>query len=128
MKITGFFALLVITSVLIAGCSAAPGSIQDQTTVPTLAPVDSSTPAQEEIVVEIDNFAFVPAEVTIAVGTTVKWTNKDGVSHTVTSDDGVFDSGLLKKGDSFTYTFTQAGVFPYHCTPHSNMQASIIVK
>jgi hypothetical protein len=58
----------------------------------------------------------------------VEWTNQDGVMHTSTSDGGVWDSGLLGQGETFTYTFTLAGDHPYHCTPHPNMTGTITVE
>ncbi|MBA4383952.1 MAG: hypothetical protein C0410_04395 [Anaerolinea sp.] len=78
--------------------------------------------------VEIEDFTYAPVTITIKVGTTVTWTNKDSVRHTVTSDTGLFDSGLLGKGESFNFTFTEVGTFAYHCTPHPNMKAIIIVE
>jgi len=78
--------------------------------------------------VSMQNFAFSPAEITIKKGDTVKWTNLDSVAHTVTSDDGEFDSGLLGQNASWSRTFNEAGTFEYHCTPHPNMTAKIIVE
>ena len=71
--------------------------------------------------VDIENFAFSPDVVEVLEGTTVTWTNLDADSHTVTADDGAFDSGLLAQGESFSYTFDTLGTFPYHCTPHPSM-------
>jgi nitrite reductase (NO-forming) len=64
----------------------------------------------------------------VKVGTTVTWTNNDpGQMHTVTSD-GVFDSGFLMTGDSFSYTFDEVGEFEYYCQPHPWMRAKVIVE
>ncbi len=71
--------------------------------------------------VDIENFAFSPDMVVVLNGTTVTWTNLDADNHTVTADDGAFDSGLLEQGESFSYTFDTLGTFPYHCTPHPSM-------
>ena len=76
----------------------------------------------------IANFAFAPASVTVAVGTTVTWTNIDSAGHTVTADDGSFKSGTLGKGGTFSQTFATAGTFTYHCAFHSSMKASITVQ
>jgi plastocyanin len=81
----------------------------------------------EGVEVEIEDFAYVPGTVTIKVGTTVTWTNKDSVGHTATSDDGVFDSGMLGKGSSYSFTFTTAGTYGYFCKPHPYMVATIVV-
>jgi len=91
---------------------------------PVIAPPSVSG---EGVEVEIEDFAYVPGTVTIKVGTTVTWTNKDNVGHTATSDDGVFDSGMLSKGSSYSYTFTTAGTYGYFCTPHPYMVATIVV-
>jgi len=78
--------------------------------------------------VSIKNFAFSPDTLNISVGTTVTWTNNDSTTHTVTADDGSFDSGNLDSGKSFTFTFKKAGTFTYHCSIHPNMKATIVVK
>jgi plastocyanin len=78
--------------------------------------------------VEISGFAFVPSTLTVSVGTTVTWTNKDSVSHTVTSDDNLFDSGTLPTGATFDHTFDQKGTFEYHCSFHPYMTGKIIVE
>ena len=81
--------------------------------------------------VDISNFAFVPANMTVSVGTTVTWVNQDSVTHTVTSDLNSpvpFDSGNLAPGAQYSRTFTTAGVYHYHCTIHPYMVAVIIVS
>lgn len=66
---------------------------------------------------------------TVAAGTTVTWTNEDpGVAHTVTSVDGLFDSGFINDGDTWSYTFEDPGEFEYLCTPHPWMRAKIVVE
>ena len=76
--------------------------------------------------------AFTPASITVKVGTTIKWTNKDGMTHTVTSDSGdseVFDSGSLGDGGIFSWTYNTAGTFNYHCAIHpTTMKAKVIVN
>jgi plastocyanin len=77
---------------------------------------------------EIDNFAFSPETITIKKGTKLTWTNKDSVEHTVTGDDGKGpDSGPLSQGETYSYTFNEAGSFAYHCAPHPSMKATVIV-
>ena len=80
--------------------------------------------------VEIKGFAFNPASITIKVGETVTWTNNDGATHTVTADNsGDFQSsGNLAQGDTYKVTFDKAGTFPYHCSIHPNMKATITVQ
>jgi plastocyanin len=81
------------------------------------APSQGAT-ASQPAEIKLVNFKFTPAQLTVKVGTTVVWTSEDNVPHTVTADDGSFDSGNLKKGDSFKFTFTKAGKFPYYCAFH----------
>ncbi len=76
----------------------------------------------------IQGFAFSPQTLTVPVNTTVKWTNKDGTTHTVTSNSGAFDSGSLTDGSSYSFQFNTAGTYPYHCSIHPSMTASIIVQ
>jgi plastocyanin len=78
--------------------------------------------------VSMSGMAFSPTVITVTVNTTVTWTNKDGVAHTVTSDTGLFDSGNINSGASYSHKFVAAGTYNYHCTYHSNMIASIIVQ
>jgi plastocyanin len=70
----------------------------------------------------------VPSTLTVSVGTTVTWTNKDSASHTVTSNDNLFNSGTLANGATFQHTFNQKGTFEYHCSIHTSMTAKVIVE
>ena len=85
---------------------------------PPAAGGTSPAVASGEAEVELEDFQFVPKELTVKVGTTVKFANKDTAEHTVTSDTNLFDSGFLAKGDTFSFTFTQPGEYPYYCAPH----------
>ena len=78
--------------------------------------------------IEISDFAFSPETLNIKKGDSVTWSNKDDVRHTATSDEGVFDSNLLAKGQSFRYDFNEVGTFSYHCTPPPYMKAKIVVQ
>ena len=71
---------------------------------------------------------YLPANFTAKVGQTVTWVNQDSNPHTVTSSTGAFDSGAIAAGASYSYTFTQAGVYQYSCTYHSWMKGTIIVS
>lgn len=120
------FAFVAILA-LLAACSGKAAPTQSYS--PTTSTQASSSPGNSSASPEvaIKGFAFTPATLTIKVGTTVKWTNQDSVAHTVTSDTGIFDSGDLADGDTFTFTFTHAGTFAYHCTMHPSMTATIVV-
>ena len=76
----------------------------------------------------IINLSFDPASVTVQTGAAVIWTNEDAPPHTVTSVDGIFDSGVFDPGASFTWTFDQPGSFPYVCQLHPQMQGTVIVE
>ncbi len=81
-----------------------------------------------EIAVEIKDFAFSPKEITIKAGSTVRWTNRDVAGHSATADDGTsFDTGIIANGETGTVTFDKPGSYNYHCTPHPNMKATVIV-
>lgn len=77
--------------------------------------------------VAIADFAFSPATLTITAGDTVVWTNEDTMIHTATSTSGLFDSGDLDQGESYSLTFTTPGTYDYLCTPHPNMTGRIVV-
>ena len=80
--------------------------------------------------VKIDNFSFGPASLTVAAGTTVTWTNRDGFPHTVVSTDDAktFKSKVLDTDEKFSFTFTQAGTFPYFCSIHPKMTGKVVVQ
>ena len=84
------------------------------------------TPAANEV--WIQGNAFNPGNRTVSVGTTVTWTNKDGIAHTVTSNTGAFGSGSLANNATFSFTFDTAGSYPYHCTIHPGMTGTITVQ
>lgn len=78
--------------------------------------------------VSIQGMAFNPLTLTVTKNTTVKWTNNDALSHTVTSDTGAFNSGTLSPTGTFSFQFTSTGTFSYHCSFHPDMTATIIVQ
>ena len=79
-------------------------------------------------VITIDNFTFTPKEMTVAVGTTVKWVNHDDIPHTVVEKKTTFRSKALDTDDSYSFTFTSAGTFDYFCGLHPHMVGQVIVK
>ena len=89
----------------------------------------SSTPTAANSV-EISNFAFSPASITVKKGTTVTWTNKDSVRHDVIADDpsdAAPNGPLLDQGKTYSFTFTKVGTYSYHCTPHPYMKGTVAV-
>jgi len=78
--------------------------------------------------VKIDNFSFGPVELTVPVGTTVTWTNRDDIPHTVVSTDKVFKSKVLDTDEKFSFTFSRAGTYPYFCSIHPKMTGKVVVQ
>lgn len=94
---------------------------QNQQNPSTATPVASNT-------VAIENFAFQPVNVQVKVGATITWTNKDTAPHTVTfRDSSLKSSGILRQGDTYSYTFTKVGTFTYYCDLHRYMTAQVTV-
>lgn len=77
--------------------------------------------------VAIVDMSFQPSDVTVTASETVRWTNKMSMPHTVTADDGSFDSGPLDENQSFSHVFSDAGAFAYHCSIHPFMTGTVIV-
>ena len=82
----------------------------------------------EDATAKIDNFTFVPARLTVKAGTTVTWRNEDVIPHTVTSAARLFKSKALDTDDSFSFTFTEPGIYEYFCSLHPRMTATIVVE
>ena len=82
-------------------------------------------------IVQIVNFAFVPAEIRVPQGGSVTWVYCEPPEtdlHNTVSDTGVWDAPLLDIGESFTFRFDEAGSFPYHCAPHPFMKGTVLVE
>lgn len=136
------FVLLALSLLaLLAACgggstSSASTPTAAPTATPTAAPTDTPTPTAAPTTapttngnsITIANFAFAPATLTVKVGTKVTWTNNDSATHTVTADQGAFNSPDLPTGQSYSFTFTKAGTYSYHCAIHSSMTATIVVQ
>jgi plastocyanin len=79
--------------------------------------------------VNIDNFSFTPATLTVPVGAKVTWTNKDDVPHTVVSTNNAFHhSPALDTDESFSYAFDKAGTYEYYCSVHPKMVGKVVVR
>src|ERR1700691_2948613 len=98
------------------------------TTMGRVGDVGAQEKAPAGAVVEIDNFSFAPAAVTVPVGTTVTWTNRDDIPHTVVSTDDVFKSKALDTDDKFSFVFSRPGTYSYFCSLHPKMTGQIIVQ
>ena len=88
----------------------------------------STAPTTERVVVNIQNNSYVPETITVSPGTSVVWINQDLVTHTITSDNLLFDSSSLNNSQSYQVTFRTLGKFDYHCKLHPEMKGTVIVK
>jgi plastocyanin len=113
MWIAGLATTVMIAMLLLAG-------------TPSVAANDQ--PAGASADVKIDNFSFGPQTLTVSVGTTVVWTNRDDIPHTVVSTDGAFKSKVRDTDEKFSYTFTKAGTYPYFCSVHPKMTGKVVVQ
>jgi plastocyanin len=111
--IVGLATTVMIAMVLLAG-------------TPSVAASDQ--PSGSSADVKIDNFSFGPQTLTVSVGTTVVWTNRDDIPHTVVSTDGVFKSNVRDTDEKFSFTFNKAGTYPYFCSVHPKMTGKVVVQ
>ena len=135
----------VSLALFLAGCQQAqPAPITTPTPAPKPAlaspaaasPVAAASPSPAAgVTVKMVEAAFEPERVMVTVGTTVTWENADLSTHTVTADNGAFDSGSdparwLQSGQKFTFTFTTPGTYSYHCIPHQQlgMVGTVVVQ
>ena len=77
--------------------------------------------------VQIESYTFKPMVLNVAVGTKVTWVNHDLIPHDVTSKEAGFKSDLLAEDESFSYTFTKPGTYPYLCVTHPKMTGTVVV-
>lgn len=77
--------------------------------------------------IKIDNFSFMPQDISVTAGTLVTWVNRDDLPHTVTSTNDVFKSKALDTDDKFSYKFDKPGTYEYYCSIHPKMTAKVVV-
>jgi plastocyanin len=111
----------IIALTLLIAALAITGSLAATPSTSTKAPAAAAE-------VRIDNFTFAPQTVTVPVGTTVHWTNRDDIPHTVASENKSFRSKALDTDDGFTYTFTKPGTYNYFCSLHPRMTGKVVVQ
>lgn len=136
-KVSSLYLACVLILIL-AGCggSQALSSPQSSLSKPLAVPAASTilTPSAASPTsasaapntVTMGNRKFIPSEITISKGETVTWINTDSIAHNVVGNK--FNSGTLGRGQSFSYTFNEAGTFDYVCTFHPGMTGKVIVK
>ncbi len=88
----------------------------------------SAQPKPATMEVKIDNFTFGPPELTVMAGTTITWTNRDDIPHTVVSTDKAFKSKVLDTDEKFSFTFSTPGTFTYFCSIHPKMTGKVVVQ
>jgi plastocyanin len=126
---------IVIASALIAGAIVAMYVLSGSANMGVEGSRNAQEPATPipdnstvvKIVANAGSNSFSPNPVKVKVGETVTWINDDSGIHTVTSKDGVFDSGMVGEGQSFSFAFDKAGEYSYHCEPHPSMVGTVVV-
>ena len=120
---------VLFTALLLFGCPSNANSTPNPPPVPAVTgpPSTATGGTAGELAVEIKNFAFSPAEISIVKGSKVTWTNNDAAPHTITSA-GNFDSGTLQKGESYSKVFDVAGTYEYNCAIHTSMKGKLVVS
>lgn len=129
LKVLSIVGLVLAVGLLLSACKKqTTGGAETGTQTETSTGTEQST--QTAGAVEIKNFAFSPASITVKAGETLTITNKDLAGHSFTSDDGTsFDTGIIAKDQSKTVTApTKPGTYAFHCTPHPNMKGTLIVQ
>jgi plastocyanin len=114
--------VIVIVGTLLVHAQNLKSTKNNSTPAKAIASVEAAAVA----LVAMHNLQFVPATVEVKKGAMIEWTNEDLVPHTATSPS--FDSGAILSGQSWHYTFTNAGNYPYRCTFHPEMKGVVIVK
>ena len=122
MKTLATMTLLAVT--LSVGAAVRPMP----STMPSHAARSAPAQAGTVVAVAIQNGAFAPGTIEVAAGTTVEWTNRDPMQHSVTAKDGSFDSGLLDPDAKYSHTFETAGTYEMFCTPHPFMKITVVVR
>lgn len=126
------FAVLLIVAalpLLVVGCGGEDADNGGDSGSNAQSAADNVGVAETKVEVVMEDTQYVPKEITVKTGTTVIWVNADPVDHTVTANDGKFDSGDLGEGDTFTYTFTKPGVYEYGCLLHPpDMKGTVTVE
>jgi plastocyanin len=115
--------------------------VQNSTSIPGNAPAESTTPTENKtpsqskpsapddktVTVDIHDGTFDPAQLEVAKGTTVTWTNGDTEAHTVTADNGLFDSGVIEPGQYYSTWLGGSGTVSYHSETDPDMKGSVVV-
>ncbi len=122
--------IIIIGGVVAAGSNKKSDMTTPKTTSSSSSSIDTST-AVATTAVQISNYMFAPMVTKVKVGDTVTWTNMDDVHHNVVADTASADAPngpLIGRGETYSFKFTKAGTYTYHCLPHTYMHGTIIVE
>jgi plastocyanin len=128
MKSSGVFRTILTIGLLFAVVFIVGSVVSCQSQAPASPAPEVPAAGPGQIEVTIEDFAFKPADITVAVGSTVTWHNKDAAAHTATARDKSFDSGIISQDGTYSYTFTEKGTFEYYCTVHPYMTGQVTVE
>src|SRR3954467_8532076 len=103
-------------------------AVRDENGVVPQPQTASASPTADAMQVQIANLAFTPPSITVATGNTVTWTNDDTLPASETALSGLFDSGILNPGATFSWESTDPGSIDYHCELRPNMQGTVVVE
>jgi plastocyanin len=122
------FILLAGTLALVTACGSSNNSATPASPTPAPATSGGSGVSIPQGAQTLGSAAYVPNPITIATGSAVTWTNNDSIAHTAVSNTGVFNSGTIGPGQSFSFMFQTAGTYQYHCSFHPGMVGSVVVQ
>ena len=113
---------------LMVGASLLACGGSEPTTTTAGGATTTAAAGGDTVQVVMKNLSFDPETVTVTVGDTITWLNEDAAQHDVIADNGEFKSDLFGKGETFSFTFSQAGTYPYHCSVHAGMAGTVVVQ
>ena len=113
----------IAAAIAFAGCGG-----DDSDSATSSGSASTAAAAETTDAIEISDFKYLPADVTVESGTQVTWTNSDDAAHTATADDGSFDTGDLDRGDSKAVVLDEPGTYAYFCRFHPFMKATVEVR
>jgi plastocyanin len=125
VALAAFLALTLLLALLVAACGSGAATTSPPGAETTAVTSQGGGTGTQVI---MTNRSYDPQTVTVNVGDTVTWVNQDAPQHDVVADNGEFQSQLFDQGQSFSFTFTKAGTYPYHCSIHPGMNGTVIVQ
>lgn len=128
--ILGILAIVFAVVVLALGCTGQQAQQPAANETPSTVPAVNVTPGigtSAKFDATIENFGFSPRVINIAAGTTVVWTNKDSVTHSIVADDLSYQTDSITAGQTYSHTYDKAGTYTYHCGIHLSMKGTVVV-